>query len=258
MFICSLKNLNREIIKMEPINLKEIIIDSLKYSASDLKMLVVLGFVLLLADFADNLTNTGLFANEIKLVLFCIVIIMAIFEAGYVFRILLETIQGYNKIPKFKNLKLMFFQGVIELVLLILYFSIPIVFFGVFYLNFLISMDFNALPIVSDIFIVIILSITVLIYIFFPAVLLHRAHHNGSFRSSFDFKKIYHKIRSVGLRRLVVVYLGLFIIVSIVKIVLTSTFAENLPLLGEVIPDLIIAPYLLIFTTRALGLIDKP
>ena len=172
---------------MEPINLKEIIIDSLKYSASDLKMLVVLGFVLLLADFADNLTNTGLFTNEIKLVLFCIVIIMAIFEAGYVFRILLETIQGYNKIPKFKNLKLMFFQGVIELVLLILYFSIPIVFFGVFYLNFLISMDFNALPIVSDIFIVIILSITVLIYIFFPAVLLHRAHHNGSFRSSFDF-----------------------------------------------------------------------
>jgi hypothetical protein len=119
-------------------------------------------------------------------------------------------------------------------------------------------MDFNTLPVVSDIFILIILSVTILIYIYFPAVLLHRAHYNGKFRSSFEFKKIYHKIRSVGFHRLVVVYLGLFIIVSIVKIVLTNTFAENLPLVGEVIPDLIIAPYLLIFTTRILGLIDKP
>lgn len=258
MFICSLKNLDMGIRKMEPVNLKEIIIDSLKYSASDLKMLVLLGFVLFLADTAEGLTNTGLFANEIKLVLWSIVIIMAIFEAGYIFRILIETIQGSKTLPKFNNLKLMFFQGVIELILLIIYFSIPLVFFGVFYLNFIISMDFNTLPVVTDIYILIILSLTVLIYIFFPAVLLHRAHHDGSFRSSFDFKKIYHKIRNVGLKRLVVVYLGLFIIVSIVKIVLTSTFVDNVPIVGEVIPDLIIAPYLLIFTTRVLGLIDKP
>jgi hypothetical protein len=60
----------------------------------------------------------------------------------------------------------MFFQGVIELILLIIYFSIPLVFFGVFYLNFIISMDFNTLPVVTDIYILIILSLTVLIYIF--------------------------------------------------------------------------------------------
>lgn len=166
MFICSLKNLDMGIRKMEPVNLKDIIIDSLKYSASDLKMLVLLGFVLLLADTAEGLTNTRLFANEIKLVLWSIVIIMAIFEAGYVFRILIETIQGFKTLPKFNNLKLMFFQGVIELILLIIYFSIPLVFFGVFYLNFIISMDFNTLPVVTDIYILIILSLTVLIYIF--------------------------------------------------------------------------------------------
>lgn len=89
-------------------------------------------------------------------------------------------------------------------------------FFGAFYFNFFISMDLNTLPFLNDIFIIIIL-VTVLIYIFFPAVLLHRANNNGSFKSSFDFIKIYHKIRNVGLRRLVVVYLGLFIIVSIIK-----------------------------------------
>jgi hypothetical protein len=243
---------------MEPRNLKEIIINSLKYSASDLKMLVLLGIVLFIADSAEGITFTGIIANEIKLVLFILAVILGIFEAGYVFRILVETIQGSTKLPKFDNLKSIFVQGIKEIILLILYFSIPILFFGIFYLNFLISMDFNELPIINDIFITIILSVTILIYIFFPAVLLHRAHNEGNFISSFDFKKIYHKIRSIGLKRLVVVYLGLFIIVSIVKIVLTSTFADNVPFIGEVIPDLIIAPYLLIFTTRVLGLIDKP
>ena len=244
--------------KLEPISLKDIIIDSLKYSASDLKMLIVLGVVLLLADTAENLTYNGLFGDEIKLVFLGIVVVMAIFEAGYVFRIILETVQGSDKLPKFENLKLMFVQGVTEFVLLIIYFLIPIVFFGTFYFNFLISMDFNTLPLLSDIFIILILGFTVLVYILFPAVLLHRADNNGSFKSSFDFIEIYHKIRNVGLKRLVVVYLGLFIIVSIVKIVLTSTFAHNLPIIGEVIPDLIIAPYLLIFTTRVLGLINTP
>ena len=243
---------------MEPINLKEIIIDSLKYSASDLKMLLVLGFVLLLTDVANGLTYTGIIADWIRIILYAVVIILAIFEAGYVFRIILETIQGSNKLPKFNNLKSMFFSGVKELVILFLYFLIPILFFGLFYLNFLFSMNINELPAVNDIFLFTILGLTALIYIFFPAVLLHRAHHDGSFKSSFDFIKIYHKIRNVGLRRLVVVYLGLFIIVSIVKIVLTSTVAQNLPIIGELIPDLIIAPYLLIFTTRVLGLIDKP
>ena len=41
--------------------------------------------------------------------------------------------------------------------------------------------------------------------------------------------------------------------VSIVKTVLSNGVVENIPLLGELISDLIIAPYLLIFTTRVLG-----
>ena len=243
---------------MEPISLKDIIIDSLKYSASDLKMLVVLGFVLLLADAAESLTYDGVYGDGIKIVLIGIVVVLSIFEAGYIFRIILETVRGSNTLPKFENLKLMFVQGITEFVLLIIYFSLPILFFGIFYFNFLISMDFNTLPLLNDIFIIIILGFTVLIYVFFPAVLLHRADSDGSFKSSFDFIMIYHKIRNIGLKRLIVVYLGLFIIVSIVKIALTSTVAHNLPIIGEIIPDLIIAPYLLIFTTRVLGLIDSP
>lgn len=238
--------------------LKEIIIDSLKYSASDLKMVVMLGLILLVADYADNLTYTELYGNEIKLLFLIVVIIMAIFEAGYVFRILVETIHGSKKLPKFNNLKLMFQHGLKEIIILILYFSVPVVIFILFYMNFLNNLDFNVLSVVNDVFISIILILTLLIYIFFPAVILHRAHNEGNFRSSFDFAKIYHKIRSIGFKRLIIVYIGLFLIVTIIKTFFISTFATNIPLIGAVIPDLLIAPYLLIFTTRFLGLIDKP
>jgi hypothetical protein len=125
-------------------------------------------------------------------------------------------------------------------------------------LYFLTSLDFNYTSIITDIFFLLILSLTIVIYVFFPAVLLHRAHNNGNFRSSFDFREICQKIRAVGLKRLIVVYLGLFLVVSIVKTVLSTGVTENVPFLGELISDLIIAPYLLIFTTRVLGLIDQP
>lgn len=152
----------------------------------------------------------------------------------------------------------MFYGGVKELTVLILYFLTPLLLFGFFYFYSLTSLGFNNAPIITDIYLLLVLSLTALIYAFFPAVLLYRAHNNGDFRSSFDFRKIYDKIRTVGLKRLIVVYLGLFLVVSIVKTVLSNGVVENIPLLGEVISDLIIAPYLLIFTTRVLGLIDQP
>ena len=102
--------------------------------------------------------------------LFTAVILLAIFEAGYIYRILEETIKGSKKLPKFNNLRLMFCHGLKELIVLILYFLIPILLFGLFYLNFLTSLDINDVPIVTDIFFLIVLSITIVIYIFFPAV----------------------------------------------------------------------------------------
>ena len=50
------------------INLKEIIADSLRYSASDLKMVILLGLVLLLADMASEISYTGELAYELSLV----------------------------------------------------------------------------------------------------------------------------------------------------------------------------------------------
>jgi hypothetical protein len=55
-----------------------------------------------------------------------------------------------------------------------------------------------------------------------------------------------------------VVYLGIFIIATIMEIVLADNISGSIPVIGEIIPDLLIAPFLLVFTARVLGLIDVP
>ena len=88
---------------MGSMNLKEIIIDAMKYSASDLKMLLLLGLVLFIADFADSLSGAGETADILRFFLIVVVILLAIFEAGYVFRIVEETIHGSKKLPQFNE-----------------------------------------------------------------------------------------------------------------------------------------------------------
>jgi hypothetical protein len=237
--------------------LKDIILDSLRFSGSDLKVLILLGVVLLIADVADELSFAGDISSYTSIIVFFTIIIMAIFEAGYVFRIIEETIHGSTKLPKFNKLGEMFSHGLIELIVLLAYFLIPLLFLLIFFLNFLYSMDLNDLPGELSVLFIILLGLAVVIYALFPAVLLHRAHHNGDLKSSFDFKKIYHKIRTVGLKRLVVVYLGIFIMVAIIKEVLQTSVTGAIPLVGDLISDLLIAPYLLVFTARVLGLIDN-
>ena len=242
---------------MGAMNLNEIIIDAMKYSASDLKMLLLLGLVLLIADFADSLSGAGETTDILKFFLSVVVILLAIFEAGYVFRIIEETIHGSKKLPQFNNLKITFIHGLKETIVLIMYFSIPLLLFILFFVEFLFSMDLDDVPGENAVLFLIILAITVIIYAFFPAVLLHRAHHNGNIRTSFDFKKIYHKIRNVGIKRLIIVYFGIFIVGTMVEVALSDSLANSVPIIGTFIPDLIIAPYILIFSARFLGLIDR-
>ena len=120
----------------EYMNLKEIIKDALRYSASDFKILVILGIILLLADMADGLSGAGELSNELEVVFFTVVILIAIFEAGYVFRIVEETIQGSKKLPKLNNFRLMFSHGLKEIIILIIYLSLPLFLLALYFFNF--------------------------------------------------------------------------------------------------------------------------
>lgn len=239
---------------MGVMSIKDIIYDSVKFTLSDLKVFVLLGMVLFFADIIDEISGTTLMANEIKIVLLILVILLGIFEAGFSFRILTHTINGSKKVPKFNNFGIMFIHGIKEIIILITYFLVPVLLFVLFFSIIPINLENPEL----NLFILLLLiGITGIVYIFFPAVLLHRAHHNGDLRSGFEFRKIYNKIRRVGFKRLLIVYTGIGILVLIVDVVLADTIRSSVPLFGELIADFVIAPFLLIFSTRFLGLIDR-
>lgn len=242
---------------MGAMNLKDIIIDAMKYSASDLKMLLLIGLVLFIADFADSLSGARETTEVLKFFLIIVVILLAIFEAGYIFRIVEETIHQSKKLPQFNELKITFIHGLKETIVLIIYFSIPLLLFILYFVEFLFSTDLKDVTEESAVLFLITIAITSIIYAFFPAVLLHRAHHKGNISSSFDLKKIYHKIRNVGIKRLIIVYLGIFIVGTLVEVALADSLANSVPIIGTFIPNLIIAPYILIFSARFLGLIDR-
>lgn len=237
--------------------IKDIVIDSLKYSASNLKILLLLGLVLLIADLSDEIAFFGDLSEIVKLIIPVVVIILAIFEAGYVFRIIEETVQGSNSLPKLNDFRRMFVHGLSEMILILIYFVVPVVLVMVLFFNFIINYNTDELSLVTGLVFLLIMAFAVAIFALFPAVMLHRANNNCDIRSSFDLRAIYHKIRRVGLKRLMIVYFAIIIIVAMIREALVPSMDSPIPLFLGIISDLLIAPYLLIFTSRVLGLLDN-
>ena len=242
---------------MGRMSIKDIIIDSLKYSASDLKILLLLGIVLVVADLGDELSFLGDIANTVKFTISVLVVLIAIFEAGYVFRIIEDTIKGSSSLPKLNDFKQMFIHGLSEIILIFIYFIVPVALVMVLYVYFFVGDNIDDLSVLSGLILLIIICFALVILSLFPAVMLHRANNNTDIRSSFDIPAIYHKIRRVGFKRLIIVYSAIILLVAIIRAVIVPNMDGIVPLIVGIISDMLIAPYLLIFTSRVLGLLDN-
>jgi hypothetical protein len=242
---------------MGRMNIKDIIIDSLKYSASNLKILLLLGMVLVIADLGDELSFLGHLSDTVKFIIFVVVILISIFEAGYVFRIIEETIKGSNNLPQLNDFKRMFIHGLSEIILIIIYFVVPVALIMILFVYFFVNNSIDDLTDVSFMILILIICFAGFIFALFPAVMLHRANNNTDIRSSFDIRAIYHKIRKVGLKRLIIVYFAIIVLVAIIREILVPSMDGTVPLVVGIISDLLIAPFLLIFTSRVLGLLDN-
>lgn len=242
---------------MGRMSIKDIIIDSLKYSASDLKILLLLGIVLVIADLGDELSFLGDISNTVKFTISVLVVLIAIFEAGYVFRIIEDTIKGSSSLPRVNDFKRMFIHGLSEIILIFIYFIVPVALVMVLYVYFFVGDNIDDLSVLSGLILLIIICFALVILSLFPAVMLHRANNNTDIRSSFDIRAIYHKIRRVGFKRLIIVYSAIILLVAIIRAVIVPNMDGIVPLIIGIISDMLIAPYLLIFTSRVLGLLDN-
>ncbi len=236
--------------------LKEIILDSFRYTTSNWGKLIILGLVIFLTDLTNELSLFENLADEISAMLIIVSILLVIFEIGYIFRIIEETTHGSQTLPAFNRIWETFFHGLKEILVIVLYFIFPfaLVLLGAMEINDVIghfSMEVDLFIILTGLF------IASLLYIPFQAAVLNMANHHGTIRSGFDLKKIFNKMRKMGFKNLGFVYILTVLFALVVRYILSDTIKILPYSLGDLISSLIIAPFILVFTARTLGLINK-
>lgn len=241
--------------------LKVILNDATRFAVSDWYNFLVLGVILFLVDHLIDLSVPSLIDGVWDVILVLVIIFLSLIEVGYGFRIVEETVEGSTRPPSFHNLWNLFWHGIKESLVLFAYFIVPLILVVIGISEFveLINLDIN--PLITDYALVLAVIFFLCFNIMLQGAILTMAHHGGSIISGFNLPLVFKKIRKVGLKNMLIVSIITIVVLYIVKQIIFDTL-HGLPypgsILGEIIFTLIILPFLMIFSTRLLGLIDVP
>lgn len=147
------------------------------------------------------------------------IILTVIFDflfLGYEYKILQNSINGSNEVPKFNNIKEMVINGAKMFAVRFIYFIIPVVILIITNIDYINNISGGIIGCIGAI-IALLLSI-VLFFITFISLSNMAAHDN--FKKAFDFKEIKKVILKIGIVRYVLFYLGLLVIECIIIFVL--------------------------------------
>jgi len=106
---------------------KSLIMDSIRYSSADWYNIIILGFILFLMENVDTLPGNPPGIDLYDIIFWIFIGILILMEAGYLYRIIHETVNGSIHPPKLNKLFEMFHHGIKEVTVFFIYFSIPII-----------------------------------------------------------------------------------------------------------------------------------
>jgi hypothetical protein len=246
--------------------IREILVDAAKYPLSGWKQLIILGIMILIiseiiAHYNDLNINLPVTITLLLLVAIIVLItILGFFEAGYTFKIIEETVKGIEKPPKFNNLAPMLKHGINEAIILTVYLIIPLIVIlvgiGSFFTNIDLGIPMLSIYIGTGLIILGILLGFVADIIVTVAVP-HMASKSGALKDAFRLSEIFRKIRQIGLKKLLIAYLGVIIGIVLIAGPIFEEIITSVNIFGFVVGELIIAPYLLMFYARFIALIYR-
>ena len=250
--------------------MREILVDSAKYPLLNLKSLFLLGFMILISSFLvsqyfdfEKFFGVKLSAAAslaIILLTFLILTISTILESGYTFQIIEKSLTESEKPPEINNFIIMFKHGITEIIIFIIYSIIPIIIFLMIIDALYTQINFG-LPGLSENMIILLTLILAFLFfisnILFTVAIPHMAFKGGSFKEAFKIIDILRKIKQIGLKELLIGYL--IVVLGLVAIgwPVLEEIIESANIFGFVIAELIIAPYIVIFSARFTALIYK-
>lgn len=244
--------------------IREMLVDAVKYPASGLKQLIILGMMILItSEIVAHYTDLNIDLSSMIALFFLVIVLLTIlgfFEAGYTFKIIEESVKGIENPPKFNNLASMFKHGVNETIILVVYFIIPLLLIltGIDGLFTQIDLGIPMLSIYMSLGLIILgILLGFVADIIVTVAIPHMASKNGALKDAFRLGEIFRKIRQIGLKKLLIAYLGVIISVVLIAGPIFEEIIESVNIFGFVIGELIIAPYLLMFYARFIALIYK-
>ena len=247
--------------------MREILLNSIKYPLLNLKSLFSMGFMILIGSFllsqyfdfdqffGNKLGVTGLII--VILLIFLIFAFTTILESGYTFRIIEKSLIGIEKPPELNNFISMFKHGINEIIIAIIYFLIPVFIFIMILDAAFIQINFGLPTLSENIIILFIIILALLLFVsdvLFTVAIPYMASKGGSFKEAFRLIEIFRKIKQIGLKQLLLGYLIVVLGLVAVGLPILKEILESANIIGFVIAELIVAPYIVIFYARFIAL----
>jgi hypothetical protein len=219
----------------------EIVSDSIKYPTSDLKKLVILGFLFLIS----------------------FLIVPIFFVLGYGFRALKASIAGSDELPEYDEWGEMFVDGLKVFVVEFVYFLIPalIIIIGSWASIAALAAASTTGTMTDPTAFIGIISGTVLIGgivaiilgLIATIALANMAYNDSELGAAFRFGEIMNIISQIGWVDYIIWYVVIIIISMIIGVI--SGIVQIIPIIGTLVAILVIVPYAQLFFYRALALL---
>ena len=262
-------------------NLREIIMDSIKYPISDTQKFLIFCVLIILMNLSTILPSYGLKNDTLSLILSLVTLVVSFIVLGYSVEVLKSGIEGDDTLPDFDYVK-QFVIGIKALVLEIIYFLIPAIiviivasasglftsFTDIVYSSMdAISNGATNLTMITAAIpqatintfttaLLITLIVAIILFIIFSLMSftgLARFAKTGSGTEGLRFREILKDMSNIGFIKIIVTLIVIYIIAFAMAIVIG--LIGLIPFIGVFIGIFVGVPFVLLFLYRAIGLL---
>lgn len=263
------------------LNLREIIMDAIKYPISDIRKFLIFCALIILMSLSAVLPSYGLKDNTLSIVLSLVTLIVSLIVLGYSIEVIKGGTEGDDTLPDFDYVK-QFVIGVKALILDIIYFIIPLILtiivasasglFSSFTEIVYVAVDAianettNVTTIIAAVpkstmntftnALSVTIVVAIILFIIFSLMSFTaqvRFAKTGSGTEGLRFRQILKDMRKIGFIKIIITLIVIYLITFVMALVIT--LIGLIPYIGVFIGIFLGVPFILLFLYRAIGLL---
>lgn len=217
--------------------------DAFHFAISDKVSLIVIGIILTIIGTMEEFHTTNFI---LSIVVFIVLIILLLFEAGYSSKIIEETLEGSTKPPIIENIFEILKHGSKEFIVLLGYTVVS------FILGMTLEDIYKTYP--NIVFLFILLFVMAILVFVMNSALIYMGHKQGRIKDGFNIKGIFDLYKKLGVLGTLFLFITCIISQTIVISSVFDVYSFDLVYIIDFIINFTLAPISLIFSLRLFAL----